>query len=232
MHPSAKRLYEAAQKLGKVTKQGDVARWVGVSAQTLNNWEGRESGVSLRTRIALLDKYGVRPEWIETGEGEMLAKTYELIASSGHYDLAQPSILVRIPLLANAASMGVGNDLLSEDVIAGELTLTPEFVSDHLKPAKPEALRFLHAYGDSMSPTLNSGDVLLVNTAVKDASVDGIYVLEAHGRLFIKRVSTRMDGKHEISSDNPAKKTVDILNGDHLVEIKGRVIWVWNGRKV
>lgn len=139
---------------------------------------------------------------------------------------------IKVPLLANAASMGGGDDVLTEDVITGELTLTPEFVTEQLRPARPEFLRFIHAYGDSMSPTLNSGDVVLVNTSVQDASVDGIYVLEAHNRLFIKRVSTRLDGKHEISSDNPAKKTVDILNGDHEVAIKGRVIWVWNGKKI
>ena len=48
----------------------------------------------------------------------------------------------------------------------------------------------------------------------------------------IKRVRQRMDGKMEISSDNPTVKTVDVLNGGHSVNILGRVVWCWNGRKI
>jgi phage repressor protein C with HTH and peptisase S24 domain len=56
--------------------------------------------------------------------------------------------------------------------------------------------------------------------------------LEAHGRLFIKRVRQRLDGSYEISSDNPAHKTVDVLDGAHEVRVIGRVLWAWNGRKM
>ena len=36
----------------------------------------------------------------------------------------------------------------------------------------------------------------------------------------------------EISSDNATVKTVDVLNGDHRIDILGRVVWCWNGRKL
>jgi phage repressor protein C with HTH and peptisase S24 domain len=74
--------------------------------------------------------------------------------------------------------------------------------------------------------------VLLVDTDMCDVKIDGIYVLKAHDRLFIKRVRQRLDGSYEISSDNPTHRTVDTLNGDHQVEVKGRVVWCWNGRKL
>jgi phage repressor protein C with HTH and peptisase S24 domain len=83
-----------------------------------------------------------------------------------------------------------------------------------------------------MHPTFNDGDILMIDTGDKSVTADKIYVLQAHGRLFIKRVRQRIDGVFEISSDNPSVKTVDILNGDHEVEVKGRVLWVWNGRKL
>ena len=41
-----------------------------------------------------------------------------------------------------------------------------------------------------------------------------------------------MDGIVEISSDNATVKTVDVLNGEHRIDILGRVIWAWNGRKL
>lgn len=174
---------------------------------------------------------GVSPDWLATGEGEMLPAGGSVGAVTV-IDSSLPDGAVHVPVLANAASMGGGADLMQEDSICGELTLTPQFVAEQLRPVRPAALRFIHGYGDSMAPTFNSGDVLLVDTDMREVRIDGIYVLEAHGRLFIKRVRQRMDGSFEISSDNPTHKTVDTLNGDHQVEVKGRVIWCWNGRKI
>jgi phage repressor protein C with HTH and peptisase S24 domain len=57
-------------------------------------------------------------------------------------------------------------------------------------------------------------------------------VLEANQRLFIKRVTERFDGVHEITSDNPSVKTVQALDGSQQVDILGRVIWTWNGKKI
>ena len=84
-----------------------------------------------------------------------------------------------------------------------------------------------------MSPTFSDGDVLLVDVGSRDpASHEGVYVLEVQGKSYIKRVRMRMDGSLEVSSDNVNIKTVDVLNGDHEVQVKGRVVWAWNGRKL
>jgi phage repressor protein C with HTH and peptisase S24 domain len=138
---------------------------------------------------------------------------------------------LEIPILHNGASMGAGEVQHDEDSVSG-LRLLPNWVHANLRNCKPEALRFIHGHGDSMAPTYNSGDILLVDTDTKDVKIDGVYVLQAHGRLFIKRVRQRMDGQFEISSDNPAHKTVDTLSGTEQVVVKGRVVWAWNGRKV
>ncbi len=139
---------------------------------------------------------------------------------------------INVPVLANGGSMGPGSELLDEDVIKGNLVLSPSWIGLHIKPSRPDALRFIHGYGDSMAPTFKSGDILLVDTGIQDPRIDGIYVLHAHDRLFIKRVRQRLDGSIEVSSDNPTHKTVDVLNGDSQVEVKGRVVWVWNGIKL
>ena len=56
--------------------------------------------------------------------------------------------------------------------------------------------------------------------------------IAGNDRVYIKRVRQRMDGVVEISSDNATVKTVDVLNGDHRIDILGRVVWCWNGRKL
>lgn len=140
---------------------------------------------------------------------------------------------MHVPLLANAGSMGPGSEMQHDDVLVGHIALSEQWVARRLQPTSHAALRFIHAYGDSMSPTFEDGDILLVDTGVKDPKIiDGVYVMAANDRVYIKRVRQRMDGVVEISSDNATVKTVDVLNGDHAIDILGRVVWCWNGRKL
>lgn len=138
-----------------------------------------------------------------------------------------------IPLLANSGSMGAGEDQLHDEVVVGRLTVSPDWVQRTIKPlTKPENLRFIHGWGDSMDPTFCDGDILLVDAGVQIVRIDGIYVLEANDRIYIKRVRQRMDGKFEVSSDNATVKTVDVLDGTQPVNVRGRVVWCWNGKKM
>lgn len=127
--------------------------------------------------------------------------------------------------------MGPGNELITEDVILGDVPASRTWLQTNLPRSRLEALQLVHAYGDSMAGTLNSGDFALVDTDQRVADIDGVYVLQAGGQLFIKRVTRRMDGAHVISSDNPNVKTVDVLDGSQQVRICGRVVWGWNGRR-
>ncbi|RYH29605.1 MAG: helix-turn-helix transcriptional regulator [Alcaligenaceae bacterium] len=140
---------------------------------------------------------------------------------------------IAVPLLAVAGSMGPGTEQMPEEVVVGKLTLSPVWISTRIKPlTNPMNLRFIHGYGDSMEPTFFDGDVLLVDTGVRTADIDGVYVLAANDRLYIKRVRQTLKGSFEVSSDNPIVKTIDVLSGSRDVEILGRVVWLWNGRKI
>lgn len=159
------------------------------------------------------------------------AVTTQHLAPSPTPDPGEPA--VRVPLLANAGSMGPGNDSHSGDVIVGAISLSPAWLDTRIRPTSNRALGFIHAYGDSMSPTFEDGDILLVDTGLRDPSgADGVYVLEANSRIFIKRVTEKLSGGHIVTSDNPSIKTADELNGDSEVQVKGKVVWVWNGRKL
>lgn len=155
----------------------------------------------------------------------------EVVSWNGQPKVVIPAGSVGVPMLAIAASMGRGEDQPPEDIITGTIALSSDWIAQQLR-LDPARLRFINGYGDSMSPTFNSGDVLLVDTGATSVVVDGIYVLATDSRLFIKRVRERLDGRYEISSDNPLVKTVDELDGGHQVDVLGRVVWVWNGRKV
>ena len=100
-----------------------------------------------------------------------------------------------------------------------------------LTPSTPANLSIVKVEGDSMSPTLNDGDDILVDLGdSSDRLRDGIYVLRVIDALLVKRLALHpMRRRVTVQSDNPAYP--DWPDCD-LGEINciGRVIWA--GRKV
>lgn len=222
-HATLVRLYEVAG----ISTPMELAKLLNESPQTINNWAIR--GVSKQGAINASQKIrGCDVNYILKGEATAL-RSPAISQEQADYS----SDAVSIPLLAATASMGQGADNADADMVVDVLRVTKQWVTKTFPSVSALAnLRFIHAIGDSMHPTFNDGDILLVDTGVLSATVDGVYVLDAHDRLYIKRVRRRLDGVYEISSDNPSVKTVDTLNGGNEVLIKGRVVWVWNGRRV
>ena len=210
-----KRLAAASQKAG-----GDAAL-----GRLMGHKRGAQVGHMLSGRRPITEK---TIECIENLPG--FAGWFSDDARSEHGSEADA---LYIPLLENAASMGSGSDELPADVFAGKLPVAVSWARQHVRSASIGGLRFIHGVGDSMSPTIEDGDILLVDTMQRDpAAIDGIYVLRAHDRLYITRVCQDINGRLEVSSDNPHVQTVSVLDGSQQLEVLGRVIWVWNGKKV
>lgn len=207
--------------------QAALAKKAGVAQGTIGNAEAGTRGKP-RELLKIARALMASPDWLESGKG----KWDDVQQDERSTEFLPGFEQLSIPLLANSGAMGDGSDQLHDDVVVGRITVSPEWALRTLKPTALEALRFIHGYGDSMSPTFLDGDVLLVDVGVKECKVDGVYVLEANERIYIKRVRQRMNGDFEISSDNPTVKTVDVLDGSHTVGIRGRVLWAWNGRKL
>lgn len=229
---------EAAIQLKGVTKK-EVAAFFGVRPPSIQDWVKR--GTIGKEKLPKLWTYfsDVVPasHWgldaipaVDHAECETQIHGAASIVPAYH---APDAVLV--PLLSNCGSMGPGSELLESDVIVGDLALSPHWINQHIRPQNPLELRFIHAYGDSMSPTFSDGDVLLVDTGLSardPSSREGVYVLRVDDRNFIKRVTPTFDGKLQVTSDNPSSKTVQTLNGDHQVEVVGRVVWAWNGKRL
>lgn len=210
------RLKNARSKLG--LSQLAAADVLGINRGTLAAWEKGDQPANA-SALAVLAGHGLDVQYVITGRRGR-------VSSRGDEET------IFVPLFSATGSMGPGNELLTEDVILGDVPVSRAWLGQHLPRSRPEALQLVHAYGDSMAGTLNSGDFALVDTDQRVADVDGVYVLQAGGQLFIKRVTRKMDGSHEVSSDNPNVKTVDMLNGSQQVRICGRVVYGWNGRRL
>lgn len=92
-------------------------------------------------------------------------------------------------------------------------------------------LSIIRVEGDSMAPTLSSGDDILVDLGdCMDRLRDGIYVLRADDVLVVKRLALHPAGRRvTVQSDNPAYPDWPDCDIDD-VQCIGRVIWA--GRKI
>ncbi|MNV51647.1 Peptidase S24-like protein [compost metagenome] len=200
-----------------------ISQWLNGSPDSKT---GKPRSMDRRTAREIERRFPKPDGWMDQPVGSVQADNEQSPYLPGFEELS-------IPLLANSGSMGNGDDQFHDEVVVGRITVSPQWAARTIKPLTDlENLRFIHGYGDSMSPTFSDGDVLLVDVGVSDPKIDGVYVLEANDRLYIKRVRQRFDGNFEISSDNPTIKTVDVLDGTHAVNVRGRVVWAWNGKKM
>lgn len=100
-----------------------------------------------------------------------------------------------------------------------------------LTQSGPSMLSIVRVEGDSMSPTLNAGDDILVDLAdCGDRLRDGIYVLRVDDAVVVKRLALNPTGRRvTVQSDNPAYPDWPDCSLDDINCI-GRVIW--SGRRI
>jgi phage repressor protein C with HTH and peptisase S24 domain len=174
---------------------------------------------------------GVPKRWKEE-ERRKLARYFaisEALLGGPAEEPRDPDALVSIKRHPVRASAGPG-------AIVSEGLGKPYFGFDErwLKAltATPAAnLSIVRVEGDSMSPTLNDGDDILVDLGdFGDRLRDGIYVLRADDALVVKRLALSPMGRRvTVQSDNPAYPDWPDCGLDEINCI-GRVIW--SGRKI
>lgn len=97
--------------------------------------------------------------------------------------------------------------------------------------SSPTDLSIVRVEGDSMAPTLNAGDDILVDLGDSSSRLrDGIYVLRIDDAVVVKRLALNPTGRRvTVQSDNPAYPDWPDCNLGDIKPI-GRVIW--SGRRV
>jgi phage repressor protein C with HTH and peptisase S24 domain len=100
-----------------------------------------------------------------------------------------------------------------------------------LTASQPSKLSIVRVEGDSMAPTLNAGDDILVDLGDGSERLrDGIYVLRIDDAVVVKRLALNPTGRRvTVQSDNPAYPDWPDCGLDEVKPI-GRVIWA--GRRV
>ena len=195
-----------------------AAKAAGVSSDTLQRWIREEVQPSLGPIIKLADAAGVSVEWLATGR-ECPRGVAEV---PGVYD-KDDVIFALVPQYDVEASAGGGSLVECESEI-GKLAFRRDWIQKKCLSAKD--LVVIRITGDSMSPTIRDGSLVLVDTRQERLQEDGIYVLVVDGHLIAKRLQTDFRGGVYIRSDNEAYRD-EHLNADEAINlfITGRVVW-------
>jgi phage repressor protein C with HTH and peptisase S24 domain len=202
------------QVLKEFASVADLARVIGVSDNAIYKWLSGRGQPSVANLVALAKAAKVSVEWLATGNEAAGEKRAAARA-------ADPSGFAYVARY-DGKTAGARGDLLRNDQVVDYLAFKKEWVRTRLK-ADPRNLLLIEAIGDSMAPTLEESDLLLVDLAEPRFRHDGIYVMRRDNELTVKRLQRRPDGSLNIISDNPAYESA-IVTGDS-VHIIGRVIW-------
>lgn len=183
----------------------------------------QKSGLS-QSYIAMLEK----------GERNLNFKTMQQLAQALNINLqdlisnnpVNPNS-VSIKIIDAVACCGTGIEALQENVV-GTWDIPLQKYRD-FSTAKPENVYMLQVEGDSMTPTLNSGDWALADTSQNYISSDGLYLIRMASGIAVKRIQSGLNDI-TIKSDNPAYKDITATIGE--VAILGKIIYTLNAKKI
>ncbi len=120
--------------------------------------------------------------------------------------LSASSGFVLLPRLSVEASAGRGA-VPPDDETAGMVALKEDFLRD--LGVNPRQAHVLAIRGDSMYPTLRSGDVVIVDTSAIDVLDEGLYTLVIGDAVRAKRLQPLAGGGVRVISDNKAEGYAD-----------------------
>ncbi len=192
---------------------------VGVSQAAIQKIEtGKAIQTTKLLDIAKILK--VRPEWLSSGSGAMRTDDEGENQSSR---LNQDVFRLDILDLAVSAGPGIVNQEFVE--ILHSVEYAPAEARHMFDGRKAENIRIINVRGDSMSGTIEPGDLLFVDISVKSFDGDGIYAFLYDDTAHVKRLQ-KMKDKLLVISDNKSYAAWDPIEKDEMnrVFVFGKVI--------
>lgn len=208
--------------------QPELSRQSGVKVSTISEIE---QGRIKRSTFAhnLATALGIRVEWLQDNDGPMPATAIAETRPSYRADELQ------IPQLDVAAGMALAGRSPTDHLdIVNQVRVNLPQLRREVSFSRPNNLRIITGYGDSMEPTFKDGDPLLIDVGVEEIAIDGVYVLEREGELFIKRVQRHpIDKTLIVSSDNRNYQPYVVSDAERVsFKICGRVLLAWTSKRL
>ena len=184
-------------------KDADFARFLEIKPQTLSSWYSRNT---FDIELLYSKCVEINPEWLLTGEGEMLKSDNNTPA------VAEPQIPSGVPMLPFDAFAGIGTDVEGVNLD----TIEERYVVPLFDGMKMDFM--IPVRGSSMYPKYNSGDVVACRMVQELLFVqwNKVYVLDTISQgVIIKRLKkSDKEGFVICKSDNEQYEPFEIPMSD------------------
>ncbi len=205
-----------------------LARAMGVSPSAFRKWLKGEAEPSRERLVALANAAGVGIAWLAKGEGPpprfQGATDGRGSTAEGGFD---PDKFLLLPkhVETAAASAGAVTPAPPDAQASAFIAFGHDWVRRSFGIG-PEDLMLESAVGESMTPTIQDGDILLIDSTDRRFREFGIYVLEYAGARLVKRVQRKLDGSLLLISDNAVYEPERIpTERAGEAKVLGRVVW-------
>ncbi|MBI3710681.1 MAG: helix-turn-helix transcriptional regulator [Proteobacteria bacterium] len=214
MKGAGERLRERARQLG--LSDAEVARRIGISARTYNHYVNNKREPDFQKLLRIAQILGVTPNQV---------LGLSPLAADGPVPADE---FAQVPVYDIRAAAGDGQWIDDEHV--KHLVVFRRQWLRTVTTAPLDKLVVIEADGQSMAPTINDGDNMLVDLTQTAPRRDGIYVIRLDGDVMVKRITIDPVRRlAKITSDNPLHAPLDPVPLNEL-HIAGRVIWL--GRRI
>lgn len=209
--------------------QAELAKRASVSQVTISHVENNMSDQSkflpqLASALGVSSEYLLSgKEYIEKNKGSL--EDFVVIGGGTSGEIPSKEEYCLIPKFSVSGSCGSGSIIENVD-IKGGLVFSQSWIA--AQGLNEESLVVISAVGDSMYPTIENDQVLLVDTNDKVVRSSKIYFLCIDGKHYIKRL-INMITHWVVRSDNPDKQQypdIEISSENmNLIQVEGRVVW-------
>ena len=220
------QIVERLQKEGKYNTEGDVAEALEMTKTALSNHKTRRS-IPYEALSTFCDKSGISLDWLLTGTGSVRRggynqETSHAIISEGQSDFGDYEF---VPQVSGAISAGGG--LIPDNAVELKIAFRREWIQ---RRGDPKNMSLIRVSGDSMEPTLQSGDLALVDHGKNYVDPQGgIYAIAIDQTIMIKRLQVMHPSKGlKVISDNGRYEPIE--TDLEQLRINGKVIWF--GREI
>lgn len=206
--------------------QGTFGQPLGFKWYKVKDLEAGKIKVSPDIATKIANIYSYRFEWILTGEGPMKkdelpdggTSQYQTIPPQADFP-AEDFVFIR----QVNGKISAGGGLMPDDSADFQCAFRRDWIKK--RGGKPANMSLIKVSGDSMEPTLLSGDLVMVDHSRTIVTHQGgIYAIAIGSEIMIKRIQDLFpQNKLRILSDNPHYEPIDA--DPDQVKINGKVIW-------
>lgn len=210
--------------------QDEFAKLIGVVRSSISTYEKDANLPNANVLAEICTKFHISTQWLLLGIGDPISdnetpsvKNNQTILGALKEVIANDDDILMVPMVEAVMSAGSGS-FETSDYSERKYAFRRDFLC---RKGNSSQMVLMRVAGDSMEPSIEDGDVVLIDQSQRTPAPNRIYAVGVEDMVYLKRINSR-PGKIILSSDNPDYPPMEVdINGDlqNQVRIIGKMIW-------